>query len=116
MSAGDKFSERAKNQLLYEYQEGSEVGQMLEQSETNSRTNQEMSRFVFFCKGFGNGWKGNWSKVFDNVVIDIQRLYLSLDGYARVQAIDMQSAHTITEQQLQQKAEKKRGGILGLFG
>ena len=116
MSVGDTFQEQAKRQLLNEYQEASDVGSMLDQSPTNSRNNQEMGRACYAMMNHQRGWKANWNHFFDGAIEDLQRLYLNLDGYSSVQAIEMQQAHTVTEKNLEQKAEKKKGGIFGLFG
>ena len=111
---GDKFVDQAKRELLYEFQQGGDVGCMLEQSATNSRVNVAMARWCLVAQRVSESWRGKYAKFFDKMIEDLQRHYLSLEGYGRVQAIDMKAAHTITENALKEKKEK--GGILGLFG
>jgi hypothetical protein len=119
MPAGDKFRDEAVKQTLYQdYEElqANNVSQMLDQSETNSRVNQEMARWCLIARMVEGNWKGSWSHFFGSMVADMQRLNLNMDGYSRVQAIDMCAAHTTTEQALANSGKEKRGGLLGLLG
>ena len=111
---GEKFGEQAKRQLLYEFQGGDDVGHMLEQGATNSRVNESMTRFCLVAQRVNEVWRGKYKDMFAKMVEDLQRHYLNLEGYSRVQAIDMRAAHTITEKALLEKKEK--GGIIGLLG
>jgi hypothetical protein len=116
MPAGDKFRDEAVRATLNDYQEAGDVRQMLDQSETNSRVNQEMARWCLIARMFEGHWRGSWRHFFGSMVPDMQRLNLNMEGYARVQAIDMCAAHTTTEQALANSGKEKKGGLLGLFG
>ena len=110
---GEKFVDKAKRELMYEYEAGGDVECMLEQTDTNSRVNEQMARWCLLVKFISGNWKGGYKGMFDDMVVGLQRHYLNMDGYSRVQAIEMCQAHTITDKNLSEKREK--GGILGLF-
>jgi len=111
---GEKFVEQAKNQLLYERQGGGGVEVMLARSSTNTRVNQEMARLSLILTAICTNWRGNWYGLFADLVADMQCLNLGMDGYARVQAIQMAGAQTTTAGEV--VSAEKKGGFLGLFG
>jgi len=111
----ETFRDRAVKKELYEYQEGDSVGQMLEWSDTNSNVNQEMSRVILLLSQAQSKWKGGYAHIFDKTIELVQKLNLQMGGLARIQAIEMAGAHTVGEQMLEKKKEKK-GGILGALG
>lgn len=117
MPGGDKFVDTAKQALLYEFQQPDTLGAMLDQSPTNTRTNIQMSR-VCLCIGMTRiTWRGNWATLFGDLDQALQRHLLSLDGYARLQAIEM---HKSTPSGIPgfgpPDEKKKKGGLLGLIG
>ena len=110
----EKFIEEVKRERLYdEYQQGNDIESMLQQSPTNSRVNQGMSRVVVLLDFLSGNFRGSWNSLFGNITTDLQRHYLNMEGYSRVQAIEMCRAHTMTTKFMDEKKEK--GGILGLF-
>lgn len=114
MPGSEKFVEQVKRERLYdEYQQGGDVSAMLEQSPTNSRVNEAMARWCMIGSQVSKNWRGKYKNLFGSMFDDIQRHFLNMEGYARVQAIDMCAAHTITEKALLEKKEK--GGLLGIF-
>lgn len=108
------FRDRAVQSLLYEHDNSDAVRAMLEQSPTNSRVNQAMAWWCVICDQVCGNWKGAWKNLFGDMVTSIQKHQLNLEGYSRVQAINMSASRTVTEQGLQQQQGKK-GGILGIF-
>lgn len=115
--AVEKFGERAKEALLYEYMDDTTMGSMLEQTVTNSRTNEGMAIWIMSVKGITGNWKGNYKDMLFNEELNmevvLQRHYLNMNGYARQQAIEMVGAKTSAEFAM---AEKKKKGLLGLLG
>ena len=111
---GEKFVDQAKRELMYEYEAGGDVESMLQQNDTNSRVNESMARWCLLLKFVSGNWRGNYKVLFDGIIEGVQRHYLNMDGYSRVQAIEMCQAHTVTEKGLNEKS-KEKGGIVGLF-
>lgn len=110
----DKFVDEAKQQLLYEYDRGNDdVVMMLSHGGVNSRVNVEMGRWELAFGGVMNCWKGNWFTNFEGLGAELERLYLALGGYARVQAIEMRGMSAVAEKEVLEK--KERGGLLGIF-
>jgi hypothetical protein len=108
------FRDQAVNQLMYTHQQGGDVGLMLDQTPTNSRVNPKMAQFCLILHHTSYLWRGNYKTLFGDIEDQIQRHYLNMEGYSRVQAIDMSAAHSVTQEALQ--AKQKRGGILGMIG
>ena len=112
----ENYVDRAKELLLYRYQSGdNNVSQMLSMDElANSRLNLEMAKFEIALHRIDSNWKGNWncllSKDFGQ---QLERAFLTLDGYARCQAIEMEGQRTIAEKEILKG--KDRGGLLSLF-
>ena len=113
MPEGDKFVDQAKAMLLYEHQQGNNIGAMLEQSPTNSDVNEQMARVCTVVDSASFWWKGNWQNLLGDFTTVLQRHNLNMDGLARRQAIEMCGAHTMSEKFTEEK--KSRGGLLGLF-
>lgn len=110
----DKFVEQAKDEVLYSYEGGSDdVRMMLSMGEANSRSNMEMGRFSVSTCGLTNCWRGNWKGMFGELPLSLESKYMILNGYSRVQAIEMRGQSTIAGKELLEK--KERGGILGMF-
>lgn len=114
MSQQGTYRDRAVQQLLYDHSQGDEIRAMLEQSATNSRVNQQMAWWCVLCEQVCGSWAGNWRNLFGEMATSLQKHLLQLEGYARVQAIDMAMSRTTTEKQLLQ--QEKKGGLLGLLG
>ena len=111
---GEKFVEQVKRERLYdEYQGGDNVSAMLDQSPTNSRNNEGMARVGTVLDGIFGSWRGNWHNLLGDFTTVLERKYLNMEGFARVQAIEMCGAHTMSEKFVEEK--KSRGGLLGLF-
>lgn len=114
---GDKFVDTAKQAVLYEFQQGDSVGSMLDQSPTNSRTNVGMSRICLCVSMSRLCWRGKWATLFGDFDTALQRHLLSLEGYARLQAIEMHKNDASGIPGFGTPDEKKkRGGLLGLLG
>lgn len=110
----DKFVELAKDNVLYSYEGGSDdVRLMLERGEANSRINMEMGRWQMAVAGVTSCWRGNWKDMFADVGEVLERDYMVLNGYSRVQAIEMRGQGTVAQKEVLEKRE--RGGVLGLF-
>ena len=110
----DKFVERAKERLLYEFEGGNDdVRLMLERSDVNSRANCDMGRWTNAVVGVCDSWKGNWKGLLNYMGDQLEQKYLILNGYSRVQAIEMRGKSAVAEREVLEK--KERGGLLGLF-
>lgn len=107
------FREQAIQQQLYEFQEGGDVERMLEMGPVNSRVNTEMAWWCLAVAGVASNWTGKYRNLFGCIENDLQRMMLVLDGYSRMQALEMRGRQTIAEYQASQ--EKAKGGLLGLF-
>jgi len=111
---GEKFVEQVKRERLYdEYQQGDDVSAMLEQSPTNSRVNEGMARVCTVLDAVSDNWRGSWHNLFGDFTVALQRHYLNMEGFSRVQAIEMCGAHAMSEKFIEEK--KAKGGLLGLF-
>lgn len=114
--AGEKFRDLAVDEVMHEYQQGSDVGQMLDESETNTRYNQELARVQSYMEWNESCWRNRWSMFWEPWLAPLRRKNLNIDGYARVQAIEMCSAKTMTDQALFKKQAEKKGLLGGLLG
>lgn len=111
----DKYRDRAIQEELYEFWHGgSGVEVMLEQSETNSRTNERMSALLSIMAYTETCWRGKYKDLYRGMVDIIQRHYLNLDAFARGQAIEMVKASAMNQPEFEEQKKSKRG-ILGLF-
>lgn len=109
-----KFVDLAKEEVLYAYEGGSDdVRMMLERGDANSRINMEMGRWQMSVKGDTSTWLGNWCDLFDDVVDELERAYVVLNGYSRVQAIEMRGKGSVGQSEVLEK--KERSGIASLF-
>lgn len=110
----DKFVEKAKQEVLYDYEGGNDdVRLMLSQGEANSRVNEEMGRWGMAVGNLSRCWRGSWFDLFGGWGEELERRYICLNGYSRVQAIEMRGQSAIAEREVLEK--KQRGGVLGLF-
>ena len=110
----DKFVEEAKRRLMYERESGNDdVSLMLDYGGVNTRLNEEMGKCKISFNGVVSCWSGAWNENFKGLFDDLERFYLGLNGYARVQAIEMRGQSAIAEREVMEK--KERSGILGLF-
>ena len=110
----DKFVEKAKDEVLYSYEGGSDdVRMMLSRGEANSRSNMEMGRFAMAVGGITSNWKGKWKDMFAELENILESKYMILNGYSRVQAIEMRGQSSIAGREVLEK--KERGGLLGLI-
>lgn len=111
----DKFRDRAVEKRLMEYRRGGSGAElMLEQSDTNTRINEEMVKILLLEEWTKRTWKGRYQYILEEIGEVVQRLYLNLEGYARVQAIDMLKASSVTSDVL--RDEKKHKGLIGMLG
>jgi len=109
----ESYVEQAKKVLLYEQQQGSDFHEMLEESETNTRTNQK-TRELTIELGFSEcAWRGKYQFLLHPLIRQMHRLYLNDEGYARNQAIAMVKGRAGV---IPSADDKKKGGILGLLG
>lgn len=111
----EKFVERAKEAIFYESEGGGneDVRMMLSRGDSNSRVNQEMSNIELSYFGVVSCWRNNWKLIFEGCLDGLERMYINLNGYSRVQAIEMRGRGTVAQRDLIEP--KQRGGILGLF-
>jgi hypothetical protein len=112
------FREHAVQQeTMYDYAQSDAIRSMLEQSPTNSRVNMEMARVCAISETYSEHWEGGWKGFTKELSAIFQRHYLQMDGFARVQAIDMAKAHSSTEQALGRSEQEQEGGLFsGMFG
>lgn len=117
MPGGDKFVDTAKQALLYEFQQPDTLGAMLEQSPTNTLTNIKMSQVCLCLTMAQRAWRGKYKTLFGDLDQDLQRHLLSLEGYARLQAIEIHKAAPSGIPGFGPPDDKnKKGGLLGLIG
>lgn len=110
-----KFRDDMVERRLYEYRKGgSGADLMLEQSETNTRVNSAMVKLLILEEYTKRVWRGEYRFILEDIGELVQRLYLGLDGYARVQAIEMLKAQSVTGEVLRE--DRKRKGLLGILG
>lgn len=110
----DKFVEIAKQKLFYESDGGTDnVRLMLSRTQANSRVNEEMARWEMAVLQITACWTGAWKHTFAPLAEMLEDNFMNLNGYSRVQAIEMAGQQSIGEKEV--LAEKERGGILGLF-
>lgn len=110
----ESWADRAKEGLLYEYDHShDDVALMLTRTPTNTRVNQDMGRFILSVREVSDCWKGSWRSCFSQLADGLETMYLGLNGYARVQAIEMRGKSAIAEREVLEP--KERGGILGIF-
>ena len=110
----DKFVERAKEAVFYEMEGGNDdVRLMLQIGEANSRANTEMGRWQLSGFGLTDCWKGKWQGMFSEHGDRLERFYLILNGYSRVQAIEMKGQGSVAQREV--LAPKPRAGLLGMF-
>jgi hypothetical protein len=105
------YGETMKQHLLHERQNADAIRSMLEQSPTNSRVTARMARVCTAVDDVTSHWRGGYQNLFGNYTTTIQRYYMNVDGYARVQAIEIAQAQSVTGEAL--KEERKRGGVMG---
>jgi len=110
---GEKFVDLAKEQTLYEFNEGGDVELMLERGPVNSRVNQDMARWCVAVEGVVANWDGPYQNLID-VSGSLQEMMLNLEGYSRLQAIEMKSRATLAD--MNAAEQQKKGGLLGLLG
>lgn len=113
MSEG-KFVDRAKEEVLYEFSEGGDVERMLSFGPVNSRVNEGMAVWCVAGGRVTGTWRGKYHNLLGDVGEDLQKMLLCLNGYSRLQALEMRGRQTIDEYQAAQ--EKQKSGLLGLFG
>lgn len=112
----DNFVDRAKELLMYRFEGGEDtVKSMLTMDdEANSRLNLDMAKFEIALERIDSNWRGNWHRLFSkDFGHQLERANLTLNGYARTQAIEMQGQHTVAQREVLEK--KDRAGILSLF-
>lgn len=109
----EDFGDIAKQKLMYDYYDNDAVSGMLEWSETNSRLNEDMSKWVMSTVAVVERMEGKYVNLLYGWDMRLQKLYLNMDGYARQQAIEMRGAETRAEEE-RQKEEKR--GFLALVG
>lgn len=114
MSSEENYVDVAKKRLMYEHQQLDDIGQMLSHSETNTRLNQELVQLSTILYYQRLAFKRNWSKLLNELDLILQQYYLNLEGYSRIQAIDMARAQQGVIPP-QQQPETKKKGLLGLF-
>ena len=107
-----KFVDLAKEQVLYEFNEGGDVERMLTMGDVNSRVNEAMARWCVAVGGVVANWQGPYQNLI-NVSSDLQKMMLNLEGYSRLQAIEMKSRATLAD--MNAAEQQKKGGLLGLL-
>ena len=112
---GEKFRDLAVDEVMHEYQQGDNVGQMLDESDTNTRYNEALARVQSLMEWQQSCWHGKWSQFWSVWLVSLRRKFLNIDGYARVQAIEMCQARTMTDQALFKQQSEKKGLLGGLL-
>lgn len=105
------FGESMKQQLMYTRQNADAIRSMLEQSPTNSRVSARMARICTAIDDVTSHWRGKYKNFFGDYTTTLQRQFMNVDGYARVQAIEIARSQSVTGEVL--KEENKRGGLMG---
>ena len=106
------YGESMKQHLMHERQNSDAIRSMLEQSPTNSRVTERMARICTAVDDITSHWRGNYKNLFGNFTTTLQRYFMNVSGYARVQAIEIAQAQSVTGEALQAE-KKKRGGLAG---
>ena len=109
-----KFVDKAKEQVLYEFNEGGDVERMLTIGPVNSRVNEDMARWCLAVAGVTSTWEGKYHNLLGDINDDLQKMQLNLNAFSRGQALEMRGRQTIAE--FQAGEQQKRGGLLGLSG
>lgn len=110
----EKFVDRAKQELFYEYEGGNDnVRLMVSQSAANSRVNEQMARWEMSVLAITSSWHGKWQNMFEPIMQQLETHFLNLNGYSRVQAIEMAGQASVGQREVIEP--KERGGLLGLF-
>lgn len=112
------WQDLAKTAYLYEAQSGGNVELMLQRTPTNSRTNEQLSRFSSWLDAATGYWTGNYKHLWGDITAKWQEHYLVMDAFSRKQAIELAGVVAKAEA-VQMGAEgqaAKRGGLLGLLG
>jgi hypothetical protein len=107
-----------KQYYLWEGQRGGGLELMLQRTDTNSRVNEEMARWIMALGGITHNWKGKYKDMWGDSFIQVQNMYLILDAFSRDQAIQLAAAVAKASAPVMAGAsppEEKRGGLLGLF-
>jgi hypothetical protein len=114
---GESWSELAKNYVLWESQKSGNIEVMLQRTDTNTRTNQRLARFSMSVQRLTSCWLGNYKNLYGDVYAELEEHYMTMEAYSRKQAIELASAVARASAPSPGEPEqKKRGGILGLFG
>lgn len=109
----EPFVEQAKRALLYEHTQGSDFHEMLEESDTNTRTNQNTRQLAILIGQTERAWTGPYQYLLTDLVHQVHRLWLNDDAYARQQAIAIVKGRAGL---LGTQDNNKKSGILGIFG
>lgn len=104
------YGESMKQKLMYERTSGDAIRAMLEQNPTNSRVNERMARICTALDDVTSHWRGKYKNLLGDYTTILQRMYLQLGGYARVQAVEIAQAQSVTGEMVE---KKKRGGLIG---
>lgn len=108
----------AKQYYLWEGQRAGNIELMLQRTDTNSRTNEHMARWIVAVNGISQNWPGKYKNLFGEIFVSLQEQYLNLEAYGRKQAIELAAAIAKANIMLGPGTEipEKRGGLAGLFG
>lgn len=109
----ESYVEQAKRVLLYEHMQGSDYHEMLDESDTNTRTNEKSRTFHLVVLQTEHAWRGNYRHLFSHLVRAMHRLYLNDEGYARNQAIAIVKGRAGLLPS--GDGDKKKSGIMGLL-
>lgn len=110
----ETYVEQAKKVLLYEQTQGSDFHEMLDESETNTRSNQKIRDLTTVYKWTEQCWRGQYKYLFRDLIRQMHRGYLNDEGYARNQAIAIVKGRAGVLPS--GDGDKKKGGILGMLG
>jgi hypothetical protein len=114
--AGESWQDLAKDYVLWQSQRGGDVELMLQRTPTNSRTNQDLARFTNALTNITNTWRGKYKGMWGDIPARLEEGFLTMEGYSRKQAIELAAAVAKASAPVGAPEEKKRGGLLGLFG
>lgn len=106
------YGETMKQHLMHERQNSDAIRSMLEQSPTNSRVTERMARVCTAVDDVTSHWRGHYQNLFGNFTTTLQRHFMNVQGYARVQAIEIAQAQSVTGEAIRDE-NKKRGGLMG---
>jgi len=107
---GEKFVDRVKSEVLYEQFNNDDVSQMLSYSPTNRNLSTELAKITASLNFISSSFTGKYKDLLTPFIEDLEIRYLTISGETREQAIRMRAEVARIEQ------EKKKGGLLGLFG